>query len=190
MDAKYPTSISHIQFHFKVDNNPFTIKKCYCTEKKKFHNNFCTVRKNYTYQIFREKGTVCSSKVANFENVNKSITYFTKLFNIPEKDIKKDTISINNITLKGQIHNVKVPLILTQLKRHIIQNWVNDCIPNYNNLQFSGFYIYPLDKNGLITVFSSGKFSIVGVKCLAQAEKLTTLLYAIMSTFSLMKEKE
>ena len=189
MEREYTTSVSHIKLHFKVVNNPFVKTQCYCTKPKVPHQNFCVIRNKYTYQIFRETGAIGCSKVPNFKKIRKSIKRFRKLFNLAKNQIKD--VKVSNITLKGQISNLDEPINLKQLLQHTHIFYLKErVICYYCNLRFPGLYICPPNKVGLITIFSSGKFSIVGIQCLTQEQPLITLLSAIMESFFSMKKKE
>jgi TATA-box binding protein (TBP) (component of TFIID and TFIIIB) len=132
-------------------------------KEKKTHNNFVVVKAVHTYVIFPNKGFVNITGVKGFSLLNQIIPQFCATFSVRGEDVSSQQPVIDNISAAGDFDRW---IDLTRL-----QQLIN--LPEEGRRQFS----FHLDRNffpgavckspglGVITIFKSGKYIVVGAKC-------------------------
>lgn len=150
------------------------LKKC---------NNFFIYREKYTFTIFPNCGKIGVTKIRNFQEARKIIRYFCKLFNISTK-LVKSKYRVDNISANGTF-NRQLDLLSLQTA--------------LNNLQSSKLTVQ-FDNNkrpeaicrsysiGNIAVFASGKYFIVGAKCVKNLKVLVQEVCNVLPQLPPMKQ--
>ena len=174
--------IVHIKLHCILKKKE---EKCFCSnEKRKKHTkNFCIYKhlkpkQKITFVIFKS-GFVNICGIRDISEIEDILHLLQKLTQTTEKKLKycfkllqnKKRYQIDNITLSGQLHT-KLPFCF-----YIADNWVKQNLTEinstYNDLHFPGWFISFEEEAGKIVLFRTGKFSLLGLKCL---ERLPLIL--------------
>jgi len=150
-----------------------------CNSKQ--YSNFGVVKDRHTYIIF-SNGFVNITGVKDFTELTEVIPRFCQLFELTRSEIASDVI-VDNISAAG---NFQRRVDLTQLQR----------IVNQRKTQHSTFFSVHFDRNffpgafcktrglGTLTLFPSGKYVVVGSKCLEHVEKIFQQMCVLMPLLS------
>jgi TATA-box binding protein (TBP) (component of TFIID and TFIIIB) len=157
------------------------LKNALKTVEAKFHNNFAVVRAEHTYIIFPEKGFVNITGIKGFSQLDNVITQFCQVFNLVKEEVASEII-VDNVSAAGDFAR-RVNLVLLQ--------------QTFNKQRREGektrFFSAHFDRNffpgaacktrgfGTLTVFTSGKYVIVGAKCMEHVERLFQEMSAAIS---------
>lgn len=154
-----------------------------CVEYRTYSNfsvlsNPSETSKKRKYIVFPSSGAVNITGIASFKELGPGIRdlLFAYRRNCSKKELKKisQTLRINNLTLSGIIRGrVSISNLAEVLSRnHFIR---------YDYNIYPGLYL-KVQNLGSLLLFSSGKYSIVGVTCMNQAERLLEIVHAAMLT--------
>jgi TATA-box binding protein (TBP) (component of TFIID and TFIIIB) len=151
-----------------------TARKKRRTKKKKeiFKqcHNFIVIRGKYVISIFLNSGAVNITGIPSFKKISSAVKYFCHLFRINQRQLTP--LIIDNITASGDF-NQKVNL--KQLKHFINGNCEKSIVTSatFNTQRFPGCICRTFSRIGTCTVFRSGKYNIVGAKCLKHIRRIT-----------------
>jgi len=141
------------------------------------YSNFAVVRSKHTYIVFTS-GFVNITGIRSFTERPTVIPLFCQEFGVTTDDIASDIV-IDNISAAG---NFQRRVDLKRLQR----------IVNKRKTQHSTFFSVHFDRNffpgafcktrglGTLTLFPSGKYVVVGSKCLEHVEKIFQQMCVLM----------
>jgi TATA-box binding protein (TBP) (component of TFIID and TFIIIB) len=146
-------------------------------KSKKTFNNFSVVREEHTYIIFPEKGFVNITGVRRFSELVSIIPKFCAAFGLAQTDVASDVI-VDNISASGDFYS---RVNLSRLQQLLNRRGGEE----YFTVQFDrNFFPGAFCKTrgfGTLTLFPSGKFVVVGAKCLEHLEKTFQEMRAVMT---------
>ena len=146
-----------------------------CKEKTR-HNNFVVVKEDLTYIIFPDIGFVNITGIKDFSFLERIIPRFCETFSVRGEDVTSQLV-IDNISAAGDFHRL---IDLSSLQQKI------------NLPEERRRFSFHLDRNffpgavcksvglGTITVFPSGKYVIVGVRCQADVNRIFQKMHVLI----------
>lgn len=139
-------------------------------------SNFFVLRSKYVYIIFFT-GHVNITGVRSVNEVANSCIHLKGLLH--NKDLEISTPSIDNICSSGSVRD---RVDLYQLAVFLQKNGYQFC---FNPHKFPGLSIAPLENaaRGTFTIFSSGKFILVGLKSSYELDSVTKVFFAIIEKY-------
>lgn len=181
--------IVNIKLHCYIK---FRLKKCYCSKEKQNHSrNFCVHKKFNLSSVPKICFTLFKSGFVNIcglksnKEISLSLDYLTKTIQLQEKlphksypifkTKNKKTIVIDSITFTGHLKNS------ISFDFEIADRWIKEInnifkldyvSTNFDGLHFPGWFINFKKVSGKILLFRSGKFNIVGVRCLGDFHRI------------------
>lgn len=169
--------ISNIKCHFSIH-----LKQCGYIESRldpnntlKRHGNFFSFKNKYSYIVFSKKNFVNVTGIKKIEDVEDVKNNLCLLVNgLTLQDCSE--LVIDNITSSGCL-NVRIDL---NKCLHFLRDREVKC--HHNSMYFPGLFIKFLE-HGRVIVFSSGKFSMIGMKCQKDVNKNFSALSAHMNRF-------
>ena len=165
--------LKNIKIHFEIRTKflrQFKVRvgellKCQQVTK---HGNFVTLSKNnvrhaspFSYIIFQSRGYINATGIKSYTLINECVSNFCGVFHLALAHLKPG-ISIDNITASGQFDldvDLRSIVLLLQRGPHLAIYNAN----NYPGLKFK------VQKLGTVILFSSGRYTIVGLKCIQDA---------------------
>jgi TATA-box binding protein (TBP) (component of TFIID and TFIIIB) len=166
--------INNIKAHTAVNKVHIEdLKTALLFKEKEVHNNFVVVRDNYTYIIFPERGFINVTKIKRLDEIKDLKKEIAKCFSLELSMLDEDVV-IDNITAAGDFGK---RINLYALQNFINKNTSSDFTVIFNRDFFPGAFCKTY-KYGTVMVFVSGKYSIVGAKCLMHVNKLFQKIYA------------
>lgn len=169
--------IKNIKIHFEIKKNILkhfqqrVQELNFCGHITK-HTNFITLTKKntdyaapFTYIIFPTRGFINATGIKNYNQLEECVGNFCAAFHLGLHQLKPK-ISVDNITASGRFEreiDLREIFLLLQRGPHVTIYNVN----HYPGLKFKVCNL------GTVILFSSGKYTIVGLKCLRDA---TTIL--------------
>ena len=157
----------------------------YCLEEalrrveKKCYNNYVVVKDKLTYIIFPKKGFVNITGIKTFSKLPQVVPEFCAFFDINASDVSN--IIVDNVSASG---NFLRRVNLANLQKKI----------NGEGFKNRKFFSCHFDRNffpgsfcktqgfGTLTLFSSGKYVVVGSKCLEQVDRIFQEMSVVIST--------
>jgi len=125
--------------------------------KVKNHHNFVVfrgdIKDSFVFIIFPKSGFVNVTKLKGFEDISESVKFFCDLFHISRHSITSGIV-IDNITATGSFQK--------SLNLQILKELCSDSA--YNPNFFPGLFVRR--SIGTIIVFHSGRYCLVGAKCM------------------------
>ena len=188
-----PPSLKNLKIHFEVKGDKLAHLRARVEELLEFnqakrHGNFITLSKKnekyapgFTYIIFQSRGFVNATGLSSYHQLSECVSIFCGIFHISRKNLKP-TLRVDNITASGKFGadiDLRKIVILLQRGPHTAIYNVN----HYPGLKFR------VDKLGTVILFSSGKYTIVGLKCIQDATVILKPLSAAILT-SLTMERD
>lgn len=146
------------------------LKKSLLSKEKTTYNNLTVVRQGFTYIVFPEKGFINITGVQSFDAAQDIIPQLEQVFGLRRFDLASDIV-VDNISAAGDF-TTRVNLV--QLQKRL----------NKGGEERNTFFSVHFDRNffpgafcktrgfGTLTVFPSGKYVVVGAKCLEHVEKI------------------
>jgi TATA-box binding protein (TBP) (component of TFIID and TFIIIB) len=150
---------------------------------KQYHNFLC-VYDRYTYIIFPKRMYVNITGVKNFEELPSVIPNFCKDFNIDIGLIESNFV-IDNLTASGHFGK---SLNLADIQEYLNEGESPPFTVSYDRDIFPGAYCK--HRLGTISLFATGRFNILGVKCSQEIEEVFTSMLAITNKLSTTTERD
>ena len=134
--------------------------------------NFCVFScKSNKIILFPNKGYINITGIPDFCYISSAISNLCELLTI-ERDLLTKP-SIHNITLSGRLSlNISLFEISNKLQSHYVR---------FDYSVYPGLHL-KVRETGSVLLFSSGKYSIIGVTCICQAVQLINIVNAAMHT--------
>ena len=174
--------VVNVKFHFKIvqlneikkkNNTPFSkLSNAYV---KKYHN-YSVYKSKYTYIVFHKADYVNVTGVPDITEICKAVRHFCYLFNIPTHRLIRKSMQVDNLTVSGcfkkefDLNSVK--RLLQDLSPKIIRVLFNQCRFPGMSINLTAVNHKHIRKSPTLILFSNGKFTIVGGKCLEEANKI------------------
>ena len=161
-------TVKNIKISFKIKNTQYSPKVDSLGKKKESyiieHRNFIVIRKKFVYVAF-SSGFINVSGIKNDSEVLESIANFAGILNTSPRLFEDYTI--DNITASGSFAD----------KVNLSELSIKNCDKSglkirYKPVYFPGAFIKSYPTGGTLIVFSSGKYTIVGVKSLREAVRI------------------
>jgi len=170
--------VKNIKIHFKVREKFKTLFLKNINELKDvtiYHGNFGVIKKNtylqnkYTYIFFPDCGYINVTGLPNYSSLAPCVLELTSIFGLRNHELSPPRI--DNITASGNFFcSIDLETLAQQLLR--------ESFFCFRTNQFPGLIIRA--KNGTILVFNSGKYTIVGLKCISHGIEMIQQVSAVM----------
>ena len=167
-------SLKNIKCHFKIENfNECILPKLSPQRHLGVYGNFFVLKNKYTYTVFLKNNFVNVTGISNFDELQQVRKHLEKLL-LPDVYLFSD-ITVDNLTFSGLSSYVSKSLreLQTSLRKKKAQVY-------FNSLRFPGLFV-KFSCKGRIIVFSSGKYVIVGVKTIQEANNIYNLFIQHLS---------
>ena len=166
-------SVKNVKIHFKIraEAIPTLIRgllKNRISSHLVRHGNLIVLKYKFVFIIFETSGFINATGIKSLEEIRKCLKVFRIILNIRKRDIRN--ITVDNITASGNFDQ-QLNLYKIRQKIHANHNLQKSVLANYNRDIFPGLFL-KYKKIGTIILFSSGKYSIVGIKCRANMYKI------------------
>jgi TATA-box binding protein (TBP) (component of TFIID and TFIIIB) len=168
------SKIKNIKGHFKVKYDYRSLLDQRLSELI-FHtwvipyHNFTVFKKSannlYTYIVFPKNGYINVTGIKSYSQICSAIENFCNVFHFSKQHVH--SFSVDNITASGQL--------LFELDLSKVSETFSVYCTRYDVNIFPGLLI-KVQNLGTITLFSSGKYTIVGVKCIRQLAQISQLV--------------
>ena len=139
------------------------------------HNNFIVCRDVYTFIIFPKRGFINITGIKSFCDLKNVIPHFCKLFKV-EVDPKTELV-VDNISASGSfdqfVNLVKLQQVLNSRKKEFTVHFDRNFFPGAF-CKTSGL--------GTLTLFPTGKYVVVGAKCLEHVNSISQMMGAVIQT--------
>ena len=181
--------IVNVKFHFKIDRlnkikktgAPFyALPNAYV---KKYHN-YCVYKSKYTYIVFHEVNYINVTGVPNITEIREAIRHFCYLFKINSCRLIKNSTQVDNLTVCGRFEK---EFDLNLVKQQLLKLRPKIIRVLFNQSKFPGMSISltapakkHIRKSPTLILFSNGKFTIVGGKCLVEAQKIYAFIEKLL----------
>lgn len=174
-ECKAAPKINNIKAHFELRQNCANNFKRRLQQRGDvtWHNNFAVVRDVYTYIIFPDKGFINITGIKSVCGTSEVISKFCKTFDLSEKDVFTE-LTIDNISSSGTFGRT---INLDKLLQLINSAEKKEFTVHFDRNFYPGAFCKKIGF-GTVTVFSSGKYVIVGPKCSETVTHLARLMYA------------
>lgn len=183
-------AINNVKVHLELNKNCIEhLTQVLETKKGKWYNNFFVYKsgeKKPTFIIFPKRGFVNVTGIKSFAEIPLLIPLFCEIFHVEERDITSG-VTVDNISAAG---NFRRRVDLVQLQQHVNKKGEKKYFTVHFDRNFFPGAFCRTSGFGTLTLFPTGKYVLVGVKCLEHAEKTVQAMIAIISTLSTMNEKE
>lgn len=176
--------IYNIKGHFLID---FDLKKCVCQNRKKknYKYNFCVVNldgdvdddeetNKVTYIIF--KNYVNITGVKSIARLHEARTKLLKHFHLERSGAGH--LSVDNIFISGKFN---LPFISLCQFESFAKSQNLDV--EYSNLRFPALYLKNYKALCTVSLFGSGKFNLLGLKCMPTTDYILQVLPALMNLY-------
>lgn len=171
--------INNLKVHVVLTEGGVEQLKIALLEKQKTsYNNFDVVRGGHTYIVFPKKGFVNITGIKSFSELTSVIPQLCQTFGLKTSEITPKVV-IDNISAAGNFGQ-RVSLVRLQQ------------IVNKGGVEKRKFFSTHFDRNffpgafcktrglGTITLFPSGKYVVVGAKCLEHVEQIFQEMSALI----------
>lgn len=187
--------VNNLKVHFLLDHSCIhhVTEVLRSREDTVCYNNYFVVKNRFSFIIFPKSGFVNITGIKSFSHLPEVIPHFCKLFpHVGEKNIASEIV-IDNISAAGNFGQ-RVDLVC-------LQHTVNRSKERGGAREKTCFTVH-FDRNffpgafcrtrgfGTLTVFPSGKYVVVGAKCLEHVDKVVQQMLVIISTLSTTKGME
>lgn len=142
---------------------------------KRFHN-FIVFRCEFVFIIFPKRGAVNITGIKKIQFIKTAIQVFSNIFKISQENL--GPIIIDNVTASGSFNTT---INLQLLKKIVNEKLISNSIlasASFNSSHFPGCFCRS-HSVGTVAIFASGKFNIIGSKCL----KHVSLLFSAMAAY-------
>jgi TATA-box binding protein (TBP) (component of TFIID and TFIIIB) len=140
----------------------------------KEYGNYITLKTLFFYSIWKDVGKVNITGIREISLIPSALSEFAKIFQIDEKRI--ENVVIDNIFASGSFKraiNLRKLKALINSNRNINKVRSRQLVCDFNQERFPAAYCrrFSLLKNGnvkrrgIVSVFGSGKYNILGAKC-------------------------
>ena len=169
--------ISNIKGHVKLGE--LSLKQLQANLKEKEfvrHGNYISLKGKYSYVIFPKNGYVNVTGIRKIEEISCVLHNLCLDFSLDRDLIVSDFI-IDNTTATG---NLEKRINLSTLQEYIVTKPSCDFTVSYNRDIFSGAFIKSCFGPTVI-IFSSGKYNILGSKCLQSLTQVSLKFHALIN---------
>jgi len=163
--------ICNIKVHFHVRSRKKLIKKLKkITEGITWYHNYVMLRNRFIYTIFWNSGFINATGIKCKSHIKKAVKHFMHLFHFSRK--KKRKIIIDNITASGNYNcNINLRQFTSMsFDKHVMSIKWNRCF-------FPACFLR-VYKHGTLTLFSTGKYNIIG----SRTEESVNVIYKLGKT--------
>lgn len=171
--------VKNVKFHFKVRKDIDLLKKIKGIEEfcsVKWHVNFAVVRDVCAiFIIYYSSNFINVTGVKRIRSISSVISTFCSLFGIDTTAILSPYV-IDNITASGSFNRI---IDLSKLKERLNSSSIFTC--GYNSIYFPGAFCKTTNL-GLVTVFRTGSYVILGGKCTKNVNKVLKHMLAVINT--------
>ena len=172
-------NINNIKCHFKIKKaSVYKLLKSLEVIEKKTFTNFVVIRTIFTFIVFPRTGFVNVTGIKSYSQFNSVVAHCCKLFSFLPEDLVSDLI-IDNISAAGSyLQNVNLGKL-----QQIINNPYNknpDFSTKFDRNFFPGAFCKTTGGCGTLTIFPSGKWVLVGAKCMQHVEETVAKMFAII----------
>lgn len=185
---KKPT-VKNIKVHFRVCESKLghlreRLAELYTTNKVIKHFNFYILKKascsdaRFTYTIFPTNAYVNATGLSSFEDLATCLSEFGDILHLRRNQLKD--FKIDNITASGQLsRKINLAAASSCLARSGIFCQASNNFPGI---------VVKFPNLGTILLFSSGKYSIVGLKCAHNSTLIVQKVNAVLHTLLTIKK--
>lgn len=180
--ASLPPTVNNIKVHITLTQTGVQHLKVALRHKsKKTYNNFSVVREGgHTYIIFADKGFVNITGVSSYEQLPNIIPQFCAAFHLVEQDVASPCV-VDNISASGDFKKRCNLVHLQQLLNR--RGGKNYFTVSFDRNYFPGAFCKTRGF-GTLTLFPSGKYVLVGAKCLEHLQQTFQEMCAVMTLLS------
>ena len=184
-----PPEIKNIKIHFEVCPSQLSQFRARVSEMEHCghltrHSNFLTLSKNsseytkqFTFIVFPSRGYANATGLRDYTQLSACVDDFCAAFHLSRRHLKPG-IAIDNITASGCLsHELDLRKLMRELANSPHSVFYN--INHYPGLKFK------VKNLGTAILFSSGKYTIVGLKCSTNAGAILELLAAAITQASI-----
>jgi TATA-box binding protein (TBP) (component of TFIID and TFIIIB) len=187
MDSSLP-KINNLKAHVRVKKdcidrirNALKLSVTKWKKKKEFHN-FLVVKDKYTYIIFpKSKEDYCYINITgikSFEDIENVIPELCDAFHLNQNQVVGEVV-IDNVSANGDFgRKLNLPQIQEVINRESEKDG-NTFSASFDRNYFPGAFCKTLTI-GTILIFPSGKYVIVGSKCIAEVQQVYQMMHAII----------
>jgi TATA-box binding protein (TBP) (component of TFIID and TFIIIB) len=193
MDVTLP-KINNLKVHIEVNNKCIDrIRKTLklsgrkWKKSKEFHN-FLVIKDKYSYIIFPESknkkgkkkgGYINITGIKSFEDVENVIPELCVTFELNRIQVTGEVV-IDNVTANGDFgQKLHLPRIQEVINGETEKDG-NTFSASFDRNYFPGAFCKTFPKIGTILIFPSGKYVIVGSKCVAEVQKVYQMMLAVI----------
>ena len=178
--------VTNVKCHIRV-NRDMLANGCICSNKqgKVYTQNFCVVNNIFgggktdkvTFTVFQNYVNITG--IPNLESLNRVRIGFCRYFNL-FRGLRP--IVIDNILINGRFN---VPFISLHLfAEFVLTQGLN---VDYDLFLFPALYLKKYKGLCTVCLFGSGKFNLLGVKCIRTIDLILSELTALMNVFWTMR---
>jgi TATA-box binding protein (TBP) (component of TFIID and TFIIIB) len=154
-----------------------TVTKNKKSKVKKFPN-YISIKENFTYIIFPKGGYINITGIPSLEEIKNVKTELCKDFSLQLHMLTEEVI-IDNISASGDFnYKINIPKL-----QHILKN--TDFKTKFDRDFFPGIFCYTYTI-GTIIIYNSGKYVIVGAKCLQDVKTIHKKMFVHIQILSMM----
>lgn len=179
-EAATPT-VNNLKVHIILTSTGVQhLKTSLLYESRKNFNNFSVVRQGWTYIIFANRGFVNITGINSYSQIESVIPQFCAAFKLDRAHVASDVV-VDNISANGDFGK-RCNLALLQ---RLLNKRGGEEERKYFTITFDrNFFPGAFCKTrgfGTLTLFPSGKFVLVGAKCLEHVEKTFLQMRAVIA---------
>jgi TATA-box binding protein (TBP) (component of TFIID and TFIIIB) len=165
--------INNVKAHIVVSQTCVEeITKQLSIKNTKKHHNYLVIRERYTYIFFPKKGHINITGIKTYSDIDNVIENLCKDFQL-ERALISSSLTIDNITAGGDFgKKLDVGAIQEKLNKQ-----KNEFTVKFDRNYFPGAFCKTF-QTGTIIIFRSGKYVIVGAKCLEDVNKIFHMMLA------------